>query len=184
VVLGGEHSVTLGPVQAAAERHPGLSVLHLDAHGDRRESYEDDPHSHACIIARVKEVTRPIVSVGIRSIDKSEVDSLAEDTVFYAADIEGRRDWIEQAVAALGNEVYVTLDLDVFDPAIMPSTGTPEPGGMGWYEVVRLLKAVAESRRVVGFDLVELSPTPDNKAPDFLTAKLLYTFLSYIFAKR
>ncbi|MDX9972661.1 MAG: agmatinase [FCB group bacterium] len=184
VVLGGEHTVTLGPVQAVAERFPGVSVLHLDAHGDRRDTYEGDPLSHACVIARVKEVTRPLVSVGIRSIDKSELPSLAEDTVFYANDIEGRRDWIDAAVEALGPNVYVTIDLDVFEPAVMPSTGTPEPGGLGWYDVIRLLKKVADSRRVVAFDIVEFLPSPGNKAPDFLTAKLLYTFLSYIFANR
>ena len=184
VVLGGEHTVALGPVRAAAERHPGLSVLHLDAHGDRRHTYEGDPLSHACVMARVKEITRPVVSEGVRSIDRSELGSLREDTVFYASDIEGSRDWIGRAVDSLGTDVYVTVDLDVFDPSIMPSTGTPEPGGMGWYDVLRLLKAVAESRRIVAFDIVELSPNPANKAPDFLAAKLLYTFLSYIFANR
>lgn len=184
VVLGGEHTVSLGPVQAAAERYPRLSVLHLDAHGDRRAAYEGNPLSHACVMARVKEVVDRVVSAGIRSIAKSELESLRGDTVFYAHEIEGSRDWTERAVAALGPDVYVTIDLDVFDPALMPSTGTPEPGGLGWYDVMRLLRAVAESRRVVGFDIVELSPVPGNPGPDFVAAKLLYAFLSRIFAKR
>ncbi len=183
VTLGGEHSVTVGPVRAAALRHPGLSLLQLDAHGDRRAAYEGDPLSHACVIARAKEVVRRVTSVGIRSIDASEVESLAEDTVFYAADVAGRFDWIDAAVESLGPEVYVTIDLDVFDPSVMPSTGTPEPGGLGWYEVVRLLRAVTKARRVVAFDVVELAPSA-NKAPDFLAAKLVYTFLSYVFADR
>src|SRR5690606_16929062 len=129
------------------------------------------------------EVVRQVTSVGIRSIDASEVESLRDDTVFYAGDIAGRFDWIDAAVQSLGPDVYVTIDLDVFDPSTMPSTGTPEPGGLHWYEVTRLLRAVAASRRVVSFDVVELAPS-ENKAPDFMAAKLVYTFLSYIFADR
>lgn len=184
VVLGGEHTVSVGPVRAAAERYPGLSVLQLDAHGDRRDAYEGNPLSHACIMSRIKESVGRVASAGIRSIDKSELQSLRQDTVLYAHEIHGSADWIPRAVGALGPDVYVTIDLDVLDPSLMPSTGTPEPGGLGWYDVVRLLKGVAETRRVVAFDVVELAPVPGNTGPDFIAAKLLYTFLSYIFANR
>jgi agmatinase len=183
VTLGGEHSVTVGPVRAAAKRFPNLTVLQLDAHGDRRDTYEGDRYNHACVMARVKETAPRVVSAGIRSVEAGEMASLREDVVFYAADIAGRFDWIPSLVESLDDPVYVTIDLDVFDPAYVPSTGTPEPGGLNWYEVTRLLRAVAERRRVVAFDVVELAPT-ENKASDFLAAKLVYTFLSYIFARR
>lgn len=181
VMLGGEHSVSIGPIRAHAERFAGMSVLHLDAHSDRRDEYNGSEYSHACVIAHAKKSVRKVVSVGIRSIDSSEFDSLQQDKVFYAHEIHGRDDWINKTACSLSDNVYVTIDLDVFENGIMPSTGTPEPGGLGWYEVLRLLRRVAETKNIVGFDVVELSPSPSNRAPDFLAAKLVQTLLSYKF---
>jgi agmatinase len=181
VALGGEHTVSLGVIQAHQERHPGMSVLHLDAHADTRDLYQGDKYSHACVMARVRETVPLIVSVGIRSMDSSEAAGLDRSRVFFAHEIQGRDRWVGEAVKKLSDAVYVTIDLDVFDPGIMPSTGTPEPGGLGWYDVLKLLRAVAAKKRIIGFDVVELRPT-DNKAPDFLAAKLVYTLLSYKFS--
>lgn len=178
VALGGEHTVSLGVIQAFLERHPGMSVLHLDAHADTRDTYDGDKYSHACVMARVRELTGEIVSVGIRSMDASEVKGLDRSRVFFAHALRDRKGWVDAVIEKLTDPVYVTIDLDVFDPGIMPSTGTPEPGGLGWYQVLDLLRAVARQRTIVGFDVVELCPT-DNRAPDFLAAKLIYILLSY-----
>ncbi len=180
VVLGGEHSISTGAVRAHAQKHPGLSVLQLDAHSDLREEYEGSRYNHACVMARIRELC-PIVQVGIRSMDISEKPAIDKNRVFFAHQIAGRTDWIDRVVAQLGEKVYVTIDLDVFDPAVMPSTGTPEPGGLYWYEVTALLAAVCRQRKVVGFDVVEMCPVAKQWAPDFLAAKLVYKFLSYVF---
>lgn len=179
VVLGGEHSVTVGAVRAAAAKHPGLSVLQVDAHADLREQFQGSPYNHACVMARVRELC-PTVAVGIRSMDSCERASLDPRRVFFAERIQGRHDWIPQAVALLGPRVYLTFDLDALDPALMPSTGTPEPGGLGWYETLELLARVCAERELVGFDVVELCPSAD-RAPDFLAAKLVYKLLAYRF---
>ncbi len=181
VILGGEHSITEGPVRACASAYRDLSVLHLDAHGDRRESYEDNPYSHACTVHRIKQSVENVVSVGIRSMDASELPSVREDTVIYASEVRRLATWVDEVVDELTDAVYVTIDLDVFDPSELPATGTPEPGGLGWYDVMGVLKAVARKRRVVGFDVVELCPDGSRPSP-YLAAKLTYTFLSYIFA--
>jgi len=177
VVLGGEHSVTAGAVRAVARHHPGVSVLQLDAHTDLREEYEGSPYNHACVMARVRELA-PIVQVGIRSMDAAERASLDLSRVFFAERIQGRRDWIDGVLALLGPQVYLTFDLDALDPSIMPSTGTPEPGGLSWYETLELLARVGHE--LVGFDVVELAPSA-NRAPDFLAAKLVYKLLAYRF---
>lgn len=182
VALGGDHSISLGAVAAYSERYPGLSVLHLDAHADMRDCYLGNKFSHACIMKRVMEITGRTVSVGIRSMDSSEAPFMDKGAVFYAEDIYASEDWIERACRRLGREVYVTIDLDVFDPGIMPSTGTPEPGGLQWYPVLKLLKRVSLKRKIVGIDVVELCPS-ENKAPDFLAAKLIYKLLSYTFER-
>lgn len=181
VTLGGEHSVTIGAVRAYAAHRPGLCVLHLDAHLDQRDEYDGTPYSHACTMARVAEATPHIVSVGIRSMDISERERLHGIKTFFAHDIAGALNWVPEVVRELHSPVYVTIDLDVFDPSLMPSTGTPEPGGLDWYAVMRLLKKVAHTKTILGFDVVELCPSAD-KAPDFIAAKLVYTLLSYIFA--
>jgi agmatinase len=180
VTIGGEHSVSTGTVRAYAGVFAGLSVLQLDAHSDLRDEYEGSKNNHACVMARIKE-TCPIVQVGIRSMDVSERPSIEPDRIFFAGEIHGRTEWIDRAVAQLTDQVYVTIDLDVFDPSIMPSTGTPEPGGLLWYDVLALLRAVCRRKRLVGFDVVELCPIENNWAPDFLAAKLIYQLLSYKF---
>jgi agmatinase len=184
VVLGGEHTVSLGTVQAHSDYFGNLSVLHLDAHSDMRDSYEGDKYSHACIMARVKEITGNIVSVGIRSTDSSELKNIRKRNTFYASEIRRSKNWVQKAVKKLSRNVYVSIDLDVFDSSIMPSTGTPEPGGLDWYDVIGLLEHVVKRRNVVGFDVVELCPSKHNPAPDFLAAKLIYKLLSMKFSAR
>jgi len=179
VTLGGEHSVSIGAVRAYAGKFKDLSVLQLDAHADLRDEYEGSRYNHACVMARVKEIC-PAVQAGIRSMSAEEKAPLDAERTFFAKDIVSDSGYIEKAVSLLTDDVYVTIDLDVFDPAVMPSTGTPEPGGLDWYGVLRLLKAVTEKKNVRGFDVVELCPRPDNRAPDFLAAKLVYKMLSYI----
>ena len=183
VMLGGEHSVTTGAVRAYKSKYKDLSVLQLDAHSDLREEYEGSPYNHACVMARVKDIC-PAVQVGIRSMCVEEKNSFDPRNMFFAEDIVQGYDWIERAIGRLSKNVYVTIDLDVFDPSIMPSTGTPEPGGLGWYQVLGLLRALCEKKNVVGFDVVELCPAKAEKAPDFLAAKLIYKFLTYIAAKK
>jgi len=180
VVIGGEHSVSIGSIKAHARKYKDMTVLQLDAHSDLRDEYNGSKYNHACVMARARELC-PIVQVGIRSMDSSEKQSLQKENIFFAKDIYNNRDWIPKAVSKLSAQVYITIDLDVFDPSIMPATGTPEPGGLFWYDVLALLKAVFEKRNVVGFDVVELCPDSRNKAPDFLAAKLIYKALSYKF---
>ncbi len=183
VTLGGDHSVSIGVIKSYAKHYKNLSVLHLDAHADSRESYEGSAYNHACVVARAREFITNIVSVGIRSMDVSELPNVDKKKMFFAHDIYDSDRWIKNAVRELTGPVYITIDLDVFDPGIMPSTGTPEPGGLGWYQVMKLLASVAKAKHIVGFDVVELCPS-ENKAPDFLAAKLIYTLLSYIHAYR
>jgi agmatinase len=181
VVLGGEHSVSVGSIKAYVESKVDFTVLQLDAHSDLRDQYEGSKYNHACVMARVKELC-PIVQVGIRSMDYSEKEIMDRANVFFAEDIYSRIDWIGKVISKLTDRVYITIDLDVFDPSIMPSTGTPEPGGLLWYDVLKLLRAVADNRDIVGFDVVELCPNEINKSPDFLAAKLIYKLLSYKYA--
>jgi agmatinase len=180
VVIGGEHSVSIGPIKAHAKQYENLTILQLDAHSDLREEYNGSKYNHACVMARVKELC-PVVQVGIRSMDYSEKESMDSSRTFFAKDIYDNTDWIKKVISKLSDNVYITIDLDVFDPSIMPSTGTPEPGGLFWYDVLALLKAVAGKKNIVGFDVVELCPGEENKAPDFLAAKLIYKLLSYKF---
>jgi agmatinase len=180
VVLGGEHSVSIGSVSAHVANNAGVTVLQLDAHSDLRDEYEGSKYNHACVMARIVELC-PIVQVGIRSMDSAENKVIDRDRVIFAREISTNKTWIEKVLLKLSQNVYVTIDLDVFDPSIMSSTGTPEPGGLLWYDVLGLLSTVFESRNVVGFDVVELCPDQRNKAPDFLAAKLIYKLLSYKF---
>jgi agmatinase len=180
VVLGGEHTVSYGAVKAHLEKYVDLSILHLDAHTDMRDIYEGNRFSHACVMARIRELTGRITSVGIRSMDSSELENVEMDRVFMASDLQQGSRWLRKAVRQLTGRVYVSIDLDVFDPGIMPSTGTPEPGGLTWYQCIDLLRKTAQAKRIVGFDVVELCPG-EEKAPDFLAAKLVYTLLSFVF---
>ncbi len=179
VVLGGEHSVAIGAMRAAAARFERVSFLQLDAHADLRPEYEGSRYNHACVMARARELG-PIVQVGIRSMDAGELGGLDPHRVFYAERLEGRRGWERDVVRRLSGKVYLTVDLDVLDPSLMPSTGTPEPGGLGWYQVLSLAARLCRERELVGFDVVELAPS-GARAPDFLAAKLVYKLLAYRF---
>jgi agmatinase len=184
-MIGGEHSVSAPVIRAHAEKFHNLSVLQIDAHADLRDTYDGTPHSHASIMARVvKDLRIPSVQVGIRSISGDEARALAEGLptrVFWAKDIVGRTDWIRSAVESLSENVYLTIDIDGLDPSIVPTTGTPEPGGLGWYETLALIRKVAERKCIVGMDLVEFSKTDNSDAPAFLCSKLIYKSLAYIF---
>lgn len=180
VTLGGEHSVTVGAVQAHAGRYPGLSVLQLDAHADLQNEFHGSRYNHACVMARVREFC-PAVQVGIRSMDAYEKSVAEPGHIFLAEDIQGSEAWMEDAASKLTETVYITIDLDAFDISIMPSTGTPEPGGLLWYQVITFLKKVTASKRVIGFDVVELCPNDLSRPYDYLAAKLVYRLLSYVF---
>lgn len=182
VLLGGEHSVSIGSIYAHAKYFTDLSILQLDAHSDMRQEYEGSPFNHACVMARAREVC-PVVQVGIRSMDIAEREYVDEDNLFLAEKIHNHGEWHDNAINKLSSRVYITVDLDVFDPSAMPSTGTPEPGGLGWYQVLEFLKKVIENREMVGFDVVEHCPNEYDKSSDFLAAKLVYKLLSYQFSK-
>jgi agmatinase len=183
VTLGGEHSITPPLVAAAAQRYPGVSVLQIDAHADLRDSYMGTIHNHACAMRRVLDLA-PVTQVGIRSLSTEEAAALSrlKTTIFYDVSMRRDPDWIERVVDSLGDTVYVTIDVDGMDPAVMPATGTPEPGGLSWYEMLALLRATLTRRRVVACDVVELSPIPGLVAPNFLCSKLVYKILTYQFA--
>jgi len=180
VLIGGEHSVSIGGFQAAARSFKNLTILQLDAHADLRASYEDSEYNHACVMARARELA-PIVQVGIRSMDISDKEYLDTRRVFFANDIHNNSLWMEKALNFLSENVYVSIDLDVFDPALVPATGTPEPGGLDYYTVLSFLRKVNKKSNIIGFDVVELCPIDGIKAPDFLASKLIYQFLSYKF---
>jgi agmatinase len=184
VILGGEHSITPPVVGAVAAKHKGLSVLQIDAHADLRSSFMGTPHNHACAMRRTLEHA-PVTQVGIRSLSTEEAADISslKTKVFYDFNMRQDPAWIDRVVDSLSDKVYLTIDVDGFDPAIMPSTGTPEPGGLSWYEGLSLLRRVIERREVVGCDIVELCPMPGNAAPNFLCAKLLYKILTYRFGK-
>lgn len=178
VTIGGEHSVSIGPIQAHAKFYDDLTILQIDAHTDLRDSYEGSEYNHACVMARAQDLC-PIVQMGIRSISTEEIDRINQSKVFWAHQMVGETSWEQAAIDSLSENVYITIDLDGFDPSILPSTGTPEPGGLLWYPTLRFLRRVFEVRNVVGFDIVELCPNPAEKSSDFLAAKLLYKLLSF-----
>jgi|SRR5690625_282708 len=181
-LFGGEHSISIGSIRAFNECFQNLNVLHIDAHADLRAEYEGTPYNHACALYEASQNTN-LVQVGIRSMDISETTVMNEENVFFAHELAEDDYWIDKVIEALGENVFITFDLDALDPSILPSTGTPEPGGMFWYETLELLKRVFEERKVVGFDLVELCPNPQEKSSDFLAAKLYYKMLSYKFSE-
>jgi agmatinase len=181
VILGGEHSISFGVVQAMREKFPGISVLQLDAHADLRNYYQCSPYSHASVGRRISELC-PLVQAGIRSMSAEEAAFMKESTIrtFSADFILEEQLWWEKIAETLSGDVYITIDIDVLDPSIMPATGTPEPGGIYWKDILRLVRAVSSRCRVRGFDVVELSPIPGMVAPDFLAAKLVYRIIGYI----
>jgi len=188
VGLGGEHSVTAPLVRAVRERYPSLGVLQIDAHADLRESFEGSRDNHACVMRRLLEDGVPIAQVGVRSLTREERELILARRICSVFAAEATREpvekWVGKVLDALPEEVYVTVDLDGFDPAIMPATGTPEPGGLDWYTVLALLREVGLRKRIVAFDVVELAPISGNVAPDFLAAKLVYKLLGYAFLLR
>lgn len=182
VMLGGEHSVTLGMVQAYREKFPNLSVLQLDAHGDLRNEYWGTEYSHACVMRRVSEVC-PVAQVGIRSLSLEEALFIKEKGLqpFYRDDFRVDPEYLGKILSVLTDEVYVTVDLDVFDPGFFSAVGTPEPGGMSWHEVLSVVRAVAKKKQIVGLDIVELCPKAGPEACAFLAAKLAYKLIGYVF---
>jgi agmatinase len=179
VGLGGEHSITAGLVRAVHERYRNLSVLQIDAHADLRDEYQGTPQSHAAVMRRIHDLGIPAVGVGIRnySADEAEFIHSANKPLISARECHTTGDWIDRAVAALTDEVYVTIDIDGFDPAYAPGTGTPEPGGLDWYQVHDLLAAVARRKRIVAADCVEVRPIPPNNVTEFLAARLVYRLI-------
>jgi agmatinase len=180
--VGGEHSISPPIVRAFQEKYPDLSVLQIDAHADLRDQYEGNRNSHACAMRRIVEIC-PAVQAGIRSLSSEEALAMPSlpTRVHYAKDIIGRTDWWDTAIAGLTDHVYLTFDVDGMDPSVISSTGTPEPGGFTWYEVLGFLRRAAECRRIVGMDMVELSGGPGSAVSSFIAAKLIYKILGYIF---
>jgi agmatinase len=181
VMLGGEHSLTAGAVRSALKRFPKLSVLQIDAHADMRDTYLDSPDSHACVMRRIREMC-PAASVGIRSLCEEEAEYLKA----HPAPIWNVRAFrklagnLKPILDALTDDVFITFDLDGLDPACLPGTGTPEPGGLDWYEASDLIGALSASKRIVGFDVVELAPLPGNVASDFLAARMTYRMIGHM----
>jgi|SRR5690554_539604 len=179
-LFGGEHSISIGSIRAFNESFDNLSVLHIDAHADLRKEYDGSKCNHACAVYEASQNAN-LVQVGIRSMDKTETTVMDPEKVFFAHEMAEDDYWMDNAIEALGENVFITFDLDAFDPSIMPSTGTPEPGGMLWYETLEFLKRVFAEKNVVGFDIVELCPQKTERSSDFLAAKLYYKMLSYKF---
>lgn len=178
--FGGEHAISIGIIEAFSQRYPNLTVLQLDAHADLRESYLGSKYNHACAMHAASQETN-LIQVGIRSMDSSELACFNRAKCFLAEDMVYNHDWMDLSVKLMTDDVYISLDLDVFDPSIMPDTGTPEPGGMLWYETLIYLKKVFGERNVVGFDIVEFAPLSGLKSPGFMVSKLYYKMLSYKF---
>jgi agmatinase len=181
VVVGGNHTVSIGSARAFSHHFKNLSILQLDAHSDLRQEYEGSPYNHACAMARMREVA-PVIQVGIRSMSREEASDADWERIFTAYELFDDKTKYQKAIDKLTENVYITIDLDVFDPSLIPSTGTPEPGGPGYLEIMNFLKEVIWKKNVVGFDVVELCPSPSNRAPDFVAAKIIYQLLSYKFS--
>lgn len=177
-LFGGEHSVSIGSIRAFNETFEDLTVVQLDAHADLRPEYEGSANNHACALHEASKTTN-LLQVGIRSMDISELDHMDENQVYFGHDLYD--DWMDDAIGQMTPNVFITIDLDAFDPSIMPSTGTPEPGGLLWFETLEFLKLMFKKKNVVGFDIVELCPNENDKSSDFLAAKLYYKMLSYKF---
>lgn len=183
ILLGGEHSVSVGSIRAVSEQYNDLSVLQIDAHADLRDDYHGSIYNHACVMRRAQEFAR-VVQVGIRSVCTEEMPNIVPENTFYAHDIVHHDRWMDAVVERLTNHVYISFDLDGLDPSILPATGTPLPGGLQWYPTLRFLEKVFRSRRVVGFDVVELCPQADSKVSDVLAAELVYKMITMESANR
>ncbi|MCA8913320.1 MAG: agmatinase [Planctomycetes bacterium] len=180
ILVGGEHSVSPGAVKAAFETYPDLSVFHIDAHSDMRESYDEDKHSHACAAARINEWC-PIVQVGIRSREKFEPGHPDRPVhCYHAWDYHTEGPWIDEAIGKLSRNVYLTIDVDGFDPSVFPGTGTPEPGGLTWYLGLKIIQKLAKARNIVGFDIVEVAPTEGQQVSEFAAARLMGRTIAFV----
>ncbi|AUS05528.1 agmatinase [Pseudotamlana carrageenivorans] len=179
-IFGGEHSISIGTIRAFNDMYPSLTVLHIDAHADLRKEYEGTTCNHACAVYEASQTTN-LIQVGIRSMDIMEKTVMDEEKTYFAHEMAIDDTWMDSAIDQMTDNVFITFDLDAFDPSIMPSTGTPEPGGLLWYEALDFLKQVFAEKNVVGFDIVELCPNKKEKSSDFLAAKLYYKMLSYKF---
>ena len=181
---GGEHSITTGLVEAYRKAYPNepFTVVQIDAHGDLRYEYEGSIHNHACVMRRIVEMGLPTVQIGIRAICKEEADLIKEKnlTVFRAREIATQPDWMERAIASIPTKrVFLTIDLDGIDPTLMPSVGTPEPGGLNWYSLLSFLRQVFQNHEVIGCDVMELAPIVDSVVSQFTAAKLVYKLIGY-----
>lgn len=181
-VFGGEHSVSIGTIRAFNECFDNLTVLHIDAHADLRKEYLGSKCNHACTVYEANQNTN-LIQVGIRSMDIIEKTVMDEEKVYFAHEMALDDAWVDNAIDQMTENVFITFDLDALDPSIMPSTGTPEPGGLFWYETLDFLKQVFAEKNVVGFDIMELCPNKNDKSSDFVAAKLYYKMLSYKFAE-
>ncbi len=177
IVTGGEHSVSVGAIRAMAEQNSNLSVLQIDAHADLRDSYHGSIYNHACVMRRAQDVAK-VVQVGIRNVCSEELTNVVPENIFYAHEIYNSESWMEKALERLSDNVYITIDLDGFDPSILPATGTPLPGGLQWYPTLRFLEQIFKKRNIVAFDIVELCPQTDSKVSDVFAATLLYKMLT------
>ncbi|MEG2070962.1 MAG: agmatinase [Bacteroidales bacterium] len=178
-LLGGEHSVSIGAIKAMSEQFPGLSVLQIDAHADLRDEYHNSAYNHACVMRRAQECAR-VVQVGIRSVCIEEKSNIIEENIFYAHRIYAHKSWMQEVLNRLTDQVYLTIDLDGIDPGTLPATGTPFPGGLNWYHLLELIEMLVQSKKVVGFDVVELCPQPHDKSSDVLAAVLVYKIISLL----
>lgn len=179
-IVGGEHSISIGTIRAFNECFDNLTVLQIDAHADLRKSYLGSKYNHACAVYEASQTTN-LIQVGIRSMDVIETTVMDEEKTYFAHELATNEFWMDSAIDQMTDNVFITFDLDALDPSILPSTGTPEPGGLFWYETLEFLKKVFEEKNVVGFDIMELCPNPNDKSSDFLAAKLYYKMLSYKF---
>ncbi len=179
--FGGEHSISIGVMKAFYEHIEALTIVQIDAHADLRPSYNGSPYNHACALHDANHNSH-VVQLGIRSMDSTEKEHMHYENVFFAHQMQENNDWMEKSIQLMKDNVYITFDLDAFDPSIMPSTGTPEPGGLDWWTTLKYLKQLFAAKNVVGFDIVELAPIDHLSAPQFLAAKLYYKMLSYKFA--
>ena len=184
--LGGEHSITAGLVRAVRARHKSLSVLQIDAHADLRDTYQGSPYSHACVMRRIHDLGVAAVGAGIRSYSREEARFIraAKKRLVPACVCHETDAWIPDVVRGLTDAVYVTIDIDAFDPAYAPGTGTPEPGGLDWFQVTDLLAAVASERRIVAADIVEVTPLPPSTVTEFLAARLAYRLIGLTSSQR
>lgn len=182
VILGGEHSVSIGAVKAIKNKYKDLSVLYFDAHYDLRDSYDGSKYNHACVARRLSEIA-PVAEAGMRSLSKEEGDFLPHKNIrtMPMSEIMEKPNWLGTLKDYLSGNVYISIDLDVFDPSIMPSVGTPEPGGVAWYDFLKALSEVIKDKKIVGLDVVELCPIKDMVGPDFMAARLIYKILGYLF---